>query len=321
MVEGSQVARGKRIQRRTGKTFHVATRLLPEDIRHPTYVLYGFFRIADEVVDAEDPAPPPEQRAELDRLRRAALGEEPTDDPVLDAFASVRAERGIADADVNAFVDAMESDIDADRYETYADLEAYMDGSAAAVGRMMTAIMDLDEEAEATALPHATKLGEAFQMTNFLRDVREDVVERDRIYIPLTTLRRHGVSEEQILNLEFDENVAAAIRAELARTERLYETGVAGIKYLPEECQLAVLLAAVLYADHHRLIRNRGYDTVSTTPELSLTRKLSLLVRTRWKWQWNNDPERVFYEMSHGFDREHSQHGHGRHDPTALRTD
>ncbi len=321
MVEGSQVARGKRIQRRTGKTFHVATRLLPEDIRHPTYVLYGFFRIADEVVDAEDPAPPPEQRAELDRLRRAALGEEPTDDPVLDAFASVRAERGIADADVNAFVDAMESDIDTDRYETYADLEAYMDGSAAAVGRMMTAIMDLDEEAEATALPHATKLGEAFQMTNFLRDVREDVVERDRIYIPLTTLRRHGVSEEQILNLEFDENVAAAIRAELARTERLYETGVAGIKYLPEECQLAVLLAAVLYADHHRLIRNRGYDTVSTTPELSLTRKLSLLVRTRWKWQWNNDPERVFYEMSHGFDREHSQHGHGRHDPTALRTD
>jgi phytoene synthase len=321
MVEGSQVARGKRIQRRTGKTFHVATRLLPEDIRHPTYVLYGFFRIADEVVDAEDPAPPPEQRAELDRLRRAALGEEPTDDPVLDAFASVRAERGIADADVNAFVDAMESDIDTDRYETYADLEAYMDGSAAAVGRMMTAIMDLDEEAEATALPHATKLGEAFQMTNFLRDVREDVVERDRIYIPLTTLRRHGVSEEQILNLEFDDNVAAAIRAELARTERLYETGVAGIKYLPEECQLAVLLAAVLYADHHRLIRNRGYDTVSTTPELSLTRKLSLLVRTRWKWQWNNDPERVFYEMSHGFDREHSQHGHGRHDPTALRTD
>ncbi|ESS03016.1 MAG: phytoene/squalene synthetase [uncultured archaeon A07HR67] len=321
MVEGSQVARSKRIQRRTGKTFHVATRLLPEDIRHPTYVLYGFFRIADEVVDAEETAPPPEQRAELDRLRRAALGEEPTDDPVLDAFASVRAERGIADEDVHAFVDAMESDIDTDRYETYADLEAYMDGSAAAVGRMMTAIMDLDEEAEATALPHATKLGEAFQMTNFLRDVREDVVERDRIYLPLATLRRHGVSEEQILNLEFDDDVAAAIRAELARTERLYETGVAGIKYLPEECQLAVLLAAVLYADHHRLIRNLGYDTVSTTPELSLTRKLSLLVRTRWKWQWNNDPERVFYAMSHGFDRDHSQHGHGRHDPTALRTD
>ncbi|MUW14518.1 phytoene/squalene synthase family protein [Halorubrum sp. CBA1125] len=320
MVEHTQVARGKRIQRRTGKTFHVATRLLPKRIRHPTYVLYGFFRVADEVVDAADTAPPAEQRAELERLRRAALGEEPTDDPVLDAFAAVREERGIADEDVRSFVDAMESDIDTDRYETYDQLEAYMDGSASAVGRMMTAIMDLDPETEAKALPHATKLGEAFQMTNFLRDVREDVVERDRIYLPLETLRRHGVTEDQLLNLEFDGDVAAAIREELARTERLYEEGVAGIRYLPDDCQLAVLLAAVLYADHHRLIRDRGYDTVSTTPELSFARKISLLVRTRWKWQWKRDPETVFYEMCRGVDWRRERRERGPH-PGVARTD
>ncbi len=275
----------------------------------------------DEVVDAEDTAPPDEQRAELDRLRAAALGEEPTDDPVLEAFSDVRERNGIRDADVHSFVDAMASDIDTDRYETYADLEEYMDGSAAAVGRMMTAIMDLDAEEEAEALPHATKLGEAFQMTNFLRDVREDVVERDRIYLPLETLRRHGVSEQQILDLEFDEDVAAAIREEMARTERLYEEGVAGIKYLPEDCQLGVLLAAVLYVDHHRLIRNLGYDTVSTTPELSLTRKLSLLVRTRWKWQWNRDPEAVFYDMCTDFDPSREPHGHGPHGTGVPQTD
>ena len=321
MVEKTQVARGKRIQRRTGKTFHVATRLLPERIRHPTYVLYGFFRIADEVVDAADTAPPDEQRAELDRLRRAALGEEATDDPVLEAFAAVCDEHGIPDADVNAFVDAMASDIDTDRYETYEQLESYMDGSAAAVGRMMTAIMELDGEAESKALPHATKLGEAFQMTNFIRDVREDVVERDRVYLPLETLRRHGVSESQILDLEFDDGVATAIREELARTERLYEEGVAGIKYLPEDCQLAVLLAAVLYADHHRLIRDLGHDTVSTTPELSFVRKISLLVRTRWKWQWNNDPEAVFYEMCGGFDAGRDRREHGSHGPGIAQSD
>ncbi|WP_144926006.1 phytoene/squalene synthase family protein [Halorubrum salsamenti] len=321
MVEKTQVARGKQIQRRTGKTFHVATRLLPKRIRHPTYVLYGFFRIADEVVDAEDTAPPDEQRAELDRLRRAALGERETDDPVLEAFAAVCDEHDIPDEDVHAFVDAMASDIDTDRYETYDELESYMDGSAAAVGRMMTAIMELDEEAEAKALPHATKLGEAFQMTNFIRDVREDVVERDRVYLPLETLRRHGVSEEQILNLEFDDNVAAAIREELVRTERLYEEGVAGIKYLPEDCQLAVLLAAVLYADHHRLVRNLRYDTVSTTPELSFVRKISLLVRTRWKWQWNKDPEAVFYEVCGGFGSAHEHRERGPHGPGIAQSD
>ncbi|GAA0726102.1 phytoene synthase [Halorubrum trapanicum] len=322
MVEQKQVVRSKRIQRRTGKTFHVATRLLPQRIRHPTYVLYGFFRIADEVVDAEDTAPPAGQRAELDRLRAAALGEEPTDDPVLEAFAEVCDRNGIRDEDVHSFVDAMASDIDTDRYETYADLEAYMDGSAAAVGRMMTAIMDLDPEIEAEALPYATKLGEAFQMTNFLRDVREDVVERDRIYLPLETLRRHGVSEGQLLELEFDEGIAAAIREEMTRTERLYEEGVAGIKYLPEDCQLAVLLAAVLYVDHHRLIRNRGYDTVSATPELSFARKLSLLVRTRWKWQWNRDPEAVFYDMCTDFEPSRDRrHGHGPHGAGVPQTD
>lgn len=54
MVADGQVARSKVIQRRTGKTFHVATRFLPERVRHPTYVLYAFFRLADEVVDADN---------------------------------------------------------------------------------------------------------------------------------------------------------------------------------------------------------------------------------------------------------------------------
>ncbi|QHS17635.1 phytoene/squalene synthase family protein [haloarchaeon 3A1-DGR] len=315
MIADDRVARGKRIQRRTGATFHVATRLLPERIRHPTYVLYGFFRVADEIVDAADAAPPAEQRAELERIRRVVLGEEPPgegpDDEVLAAFRDLRAETGIAGADVAAFLEAMASDVDRSRYETYADLEAYMDGSAAAVGRMMTAVMDV--ESPERALPHATKLGEAFQMSNFLRDVGEDVRERDRVYLPAETLREHGASVEQVRELRFDESVAAAIRAELARTEDLYAEGVAGIRYLPEDCQLAVLLAAVLYADHHRLIRELGYDTLSQTPELSLARRLRLLARTWWLFRRHDDPETAFYAAVDSFDVDaptRTAHGH-----------
>ncbi|WP_430506539.1 phytoene/squalene synthase family protein [Haloparvum sp. PAK95] len=318
MIDDDQVARGKRIQQRTGRTFHLATRLLPERIRHPTYVLYGFFRVADEVVDAEETGTPEEQRAELERLREAALGRAETDDPVLDAFATVQTERGIDEADVHAFVDAMQSDIERDRYETFAELRAYMDGSAAAVGRMMTALMDpADPE---RALPHATALGEAFQLTNFLRDVREDAVELDRVYLPEEVLREHDVDPEQILALEFDERVEAAMRSLLARTEALYREGVAGIKFLPEDCQLAVLFAAVLYADHHRLIRNRGYDTVTTTPELGTARSVWLYLRTRWHWRWSGDPETVFRKVVTGFESDQrSEHTHGQH--TATGTD
>jgi phytoene synthase len=296
MVEQRQLARSKQIHRETGKTFYVATRFLPERVRHPTYVLYAFFRVADEVVDGDNDLTP-EQRAErLESFRRAALGEEPADDPVLAAFSEIREEHEIPESDVNTFVDAMATDVEKARYESYDELRAYMDGSAAAVGRMMTAVMAPDRADE--ALPAATALGEAFQLTNFVRDVREDVIERDRIYLPAETLEAHGSSHEQIARLEFDGNVAGAVQAELSRAEALYRDGVAGIELLPEDCQFPVLLAAVLYADHHRLIRKLDYDVVSTTPSLSTPRKLWLAARTRIAWQRNPDPLAVFRSVS-----------------------
>ncbi|WP_418771369.1 phytoene/squalene synthase family protein [Halorientalis halophila] len=285
------------IHRRTGKTFYYATRLFPERIRHKTYVLYAFFRIADEVVDDEDAdLSPARQREELARIRAGALGRRETDDPVLQAFDEIRRETDITDADVERFVDAMATDIETSRYETYEDLESYMRGSAAAVGHMMTGIMDVDEPS--VARPHARALGEAFQLSNFLRDVREDVVDRDRIYLPLETLERYGVTESQIETLELSDGFRSAMMHEMARAEDLYREGVAGIKYLPRDCQFAVLLAAVLYADHHRLIRERDYDVLSATPQLSTTRKLWLIARTRWCWHWNKDPEAVFERVS-----------------------
>ena len=295
-MQREHIDAGKAIQRRTGKTFYLATKFLPERVRHATHVLYGFFRIADEVVDDADGVSPAEQRAELEHLRAQALGETEPEDPVLEAFAEIREEYGIADAEVDEFVDAMLTDIETSRYETYAGLESYMRGSAAAVGVMMTAIME--PEMEATALPHAIKLGEAFQLTNFLRDVREDALERDRIYLPLETLRTHGVDPGEIERLEYSEAFAAAMAHELRRAEELYREGVAGIRYLPEDCQLPVLLAAVLYAEHHALIRAQEYDVLSAEPSLSTPRKLWCLAKTRWRWHWNRDPEAVFQRVS-----------------------
>ncbi|QCS41860.1 phytoene/squalene synthase family protein [Natrinema versiforme] len=287
---------GKAIQKRTGKTFYLATRFLPERVRHATHVLYAFFRIADEVVDDAADVPPETQRAQLEDLRSQALGEREPDDPVLEAFQELRERYGIDDAEVETFIDAMATDIETSRYETYDDLESYMRGSAASVGVMMTAIME--PETEAAALPHAVTLGEAFQMTNFLRDVREDIRERDRIYVPQETLRDHGVEPAQIERLEHSESFAAAMAAELQRTEDLYREGVAGIRYLPADCQLPVLLAAVLYVEHHAVIRAQEYDVLSREPSLSAARKLWCLAKTRWYWHWNRDPEAVFQRVS-----------------------
>ncbi len=308
-MQPEQIEAGKAIQKRTGKTFYLATRFLPERVRHATHVLYAFFRIADEVVDDAGDRPAAAQRADLATLRAQALGEEPTDDPVLEAFVELRERYGIADTEVDEFIDAMATDIEQSRYETYADLEAYMRGSAAAVGVMMTAIME--PEMESAALPHAIKLGEAFQLTNFLRDVREDILDRDRIYLPLETLEKHGVRPDQVEALEYDDGFRAAMAEELARAEQLYREGVAGIRYLPDDCQLPVLLAAVLYAEHHAIIRAQEYDVLSSEPSLSTSRKLWCVLKTRWHWHWNQDPEAVFQRVSAVEVAEPEAQGHG----------
>ncbi|MFB6090695.1 MAG: phytoene/squalene synthase family protein [Halobellus sp.] len=296
MVSQKQIRQSKAIQRHTGTTFHLATRVLPERVRYPTYVLYAFFRVADEVVDDPGDATPAEQRRELERIRAAALGERETDDRVLAAFAELRERHGIPREEVDAFIDSMLLDVDRDRYRSREQLETYLRGSAAAVGQMMLEVMDPPERE--SARPHASALGEAFQLTNFLRDVREDVVELDRIYLPEETLRTHGESHETVADLEFTEGVAAAIRAELDRTERRYYDGVDGIRYLPEDCQFAVLVSAVMYADQHRLVRDRGYDVLSERPSLTLRRRLSLIARTWLRWQASDDPLAVFYRVS-----------------------
>ncbi|WP_458189587.1 phytoene/squalene synthase family protein [Haladaptatus sp. NG-WS-4] len=298
----THVRMGKSIQRRTGKTFHLATRLFPRRVRHPTYVLYGFFRICDEVVDDADGVPAETQADHLESLRAQARGTADPDSPVLAAFREMADEYDIPDTEIDTFVDAMATDIEKARYENYAELEAYMNGSAAAVGRMMLAVTGADDPERAR--PHATALGEAFQLTNFLRDVREDVEERDRIYLPQTTLDRHSVTDEQVRRLAFSDEFAAVMRDELRRAESLYWQGVAGIQYLPADCQFPVLLAAVLYADYHRVIRAQGYDVLSRRPSLGTVRKLSLLARTRWHWRKTRDPETVFETVSTAFPTE-----------------
>ncbi len=292
----SQLERGKAIHKETGGTFYYATRLLPARIRTPTYVLYGFFRVADEVVDGDHDLTPDQQRARLNHIREAALGTAEAEEPVVDAFDEIRRGHGIADGEIHAFIDAMIADIDTDRYETYEDLEGYMRGSAAAVGHMMMTLM-APEDPE-TARSHAGTLGEAFQLTNFIRDVREDIRDLDRVYLPRETLRAHDVTVDQLRESEVTPEFRRAVRTELLRAEELYRTGVAGIEHLPEDCQFPVLLASTLYAEHHRLIRNRDYDVLSARPSLSTSRKLWVVAKTWWNWRRFEDPVTVFRRVS-----------------------
>lgn len=295
MVSNDSLSTSRAIHRRTGRTFYAATRFLPRRVRHPTYVLYAFFRSVDEVVDDPDPPSASDRRRRLEATRRAALGERTTDDPVLRAFQELRVRHDVPDREVEEFVSAMAMDVDTARYDTYGDLEGYLRGSSVAVAYMMLGVMG---STDSVARPHAKALGEAFQLTNFLRDVREDVEQYDRIYLPRSVLERHGVAETEVRELEFTPRFADAMRDLLRRTEERYREGVSGIGYLPADCQFPVLLAAVLYAEHHRLIRERGYDVLSERPTLTPWRRARVVLRTWWHWRRRNDPIAAFEAAS-----------------------
>jgi phytoene synthase len=292
MPTRSQLAQSKRIHRRTGRTFYLATRLFPRRIRESTYVLYAFFRVADDVVDTTTPMPAAEQRERLEYIRDAVLGRVETEEDVLLATRELLETHDIDDAEVESFIDAMIADIDHEPYETRAELDAYMRGSAVAVANMMLSVMAVENPERAR--PHAAALAEAFQLTNFLRDVREDIRDYDRVYLPGEVREAYGVTIDQLERGEADEGFRRALQVELARTEERYRTGVEGIRHLPEDTQFAVLVAAVLYADYHRAIVVQEYDVLAERPSLSTWRKLSLVARTRFYWALSGDPVAVF---------------------------
>jgi len=295
-VGDDQLRRSRAIQKQTGRSFYFATLALPKRVRERTHVLYAFFRICDEVVDDYDcDSDAQGKHEELEHLKKQALGEKEAENPVVGAFCEVRNECAIPDEEIEVFVDAMKTDISKTRYEDFEELRGYMRGSAAAVGNMMSCVIGVEDYEKAK--PHAEALGEAFQMTNFLRDVREDIEKRGRIYLPLETLRQHDAVED-VESLSPSQRFRDAVRDELHRTEELYREGVGGIRHLPEDCRFPVVLASVTYAEYHDIIRARNYDVLSSEPSLGKAKMLGLYGKTRLSWARRRDPEEVFKKVS-----------------------
>lgn len=239
----------RQLHRRFGTTYYASSRLFPPSIRRRVHALYGFVRVPDEWVDNPDSTDVDEIRARLQAWRaemdRGVAGTESPTHPVLRAFCDVARETRLPLAEAHRFIDAMAMDLETTRYATYRDLENYMAGSAAAVGVMMTCLVDAPRDEETLACARA--LGNAMQLTNFLRDVAEDA-ERGRIYLPQEDLERFGVSEDEVMDGVFSDRMESLIRFEIARARNLYRDSHPGIRNLSGPSQSAVLLARVLYS-------------------------------------------------------------------------
>jgi len=276
-------ARCRELHKRHGRTYYLATRLLPAEKRPHVHALYGFTRYADEIVDQTSELST-DERAE--RLRawsdqfRAGLAGEPVDDPLLPAVLHTIETYDLDRGDFTLFLTSMTMDLEVSGYPDYATLLSYMEGSAAVIGTMMLPILEPADPAPARE--PARQLGFAFQLTNFIRDVAEDL-GRGRVYLPEEDLDRFGVTRSDLHRAAVRRRAGPAIKAlvgyQVSRARAHYAAAAPGVPMLARNSQACIRAAYHLYAGILDEIERADFDVFARRAVVPNRQRLGVALR------------------------------------------
>lgn len=270
--------RCRRLHRRHGRTYYLATRLLPAAKRPHVHALYGFTRYADEIVDSHTGLGSHERArklAEWSQRFSAGLRGETVNDPLLPAVLHTIRTFDLDLADFDSFLRSMAMDLEVDSYRDYEDLLGYMEGSAAVIGTMMLPILGAADPA-ASREP-ARQLGFAFQLTNFIRDVAEDL-DRGRVYLPQTDLARFGVTRGDLDRRVATGAVKELVRFEIARAREHYANAAIGVPMLRTASQACIRTAFHLYAGILDEVENADCDIFAGRAKVPTPKRLRVAV-------------------------------------------
>jgi 15-cis-phytoene synthase len=271
----------RRLNAAHGRTYYLSTLLLPAAKRPHVHALYGFARYADELVDDLDSPDPAELVRWGDRfLADLAAGDDGAtraDHPVSRAAIHTARTWGIPTGTFEAFLESMRMDITVTGYPTYADLERYMYGSAAVIGLQMVPILEPLPGREKEATERARALGEAFQLSNFIRDVAEDL-RRGRVYLPQEDLDRFGVTRADLAPGPTPPHVVELLRFEIARTRELYATARPGIELLHPTSRDCIRTAFALYGGILDAVEKADFQVLDRRVAVPLPRRIAVAV-------------------------------------------
>ena len=269
----------KRLNSLHGKTYYLATLLLPAAKRPFVHALYGFARYADEIVDDLSSTLTPLEKADV--LNKwssevlAGLKSGSTSDAVGKALIDTVQRFNIPHQHFVDFLHSMEMDLTVTHYQTFDDLYEYVYGSAAVIGLEMVPILGGDIVNSLTA---AKDLGVAFQLANFIRDVGEDL-ERGRIYLPLDELAQFGVSPEMLNLRKLTPEIINALKFQIARVRDLQKAAEPGIALLDKTSQPCIRAASELYCGIVDEVEKIGYDIFNKRAKTSTARRIKVAGR------------------------------------------
>lgn len=274
----------REINARDGKTFFLATRLLAPAQRPAVHALYGFARRADDILDEFDDTRGDEVRArQLQQFSTQLFNslvenQASVDDPTLTAVVHTARRYDIGWQLFDDFLASMRMDLTVTDYPDRASLERYMYGSAEVIGLQMLPILGTVGPRE-DAAPAAAALGKAFQLTNFLRDVDEDL-DRGRVYLPADELAAHGVDRDVLrwcqTNRRIDARVRRALQEQHAITRRVYAAARPGVAQLAPVSRPCVETALKLYSEILDRIEEIDFEIFSQRATVGKGRRVAV---------------------------------------------
>jgi len=258
----------RKYTRRYARSFYFSSHVLPKEKRDAAYAIYAFCRFADNLVDdggADIETSLRNLRAELDALYGG------TGSPVFASFAETVRRFDIPKEHFLDLFRGLEMDLSRTRYQDFAELEDYCYCVASVVGLVMARVFGADSD---PALRHARDLGTAMQLTNILRDVREDA-GRGRIYLPLSYLRAFGVTEEETLEGTTSARFRSLMKFQIDSARRYYRSGCQGFRHLPDDgSRYCVQLMAGTYGRILSRIEAQDYDVFARRAAVPFWEKL-----------------------------------------------
>lgn len=283
----------RRITAYHSKSFYFSARMLPKEQRWATYALYGFCRHCDNLIDT------PRQRTGTEIVREIQLLTEElqvayntgeSQHPIIRAFILVAKAYGIPIEYPLDLLKGVAMDVQQTRYETFDELSLFCYRVAAVVGLMMTYVLGYKHK---RAFRYAKQLGIAMQLTNILRDIKEDK-DMGRIYLPEKDLVRFGVLEQDILEEKITPQLKELMKFQVERADRYYTEAMPGISLLGTESQYAIYSAAKIYRGILRKIEDHNYDPFINRVFVPSTQKIGILLHEGLRAKFLSAQEKLF---------------------------
>jgi phytoene synthase len=260
------------------KSFYISAKMLPEERRWATYALYGFCRYADNLIDNPRHRSKEELLHEADFISREieiAYRTGESEHPILKSFITVAKYYHIPIKYPQELIAGVIMDIQTSRYRTFDELYVFAYRVAGVVGLMMTHVLGYKTD---RAFEYAEKLGIAMQLTNILRDIKEDL-HLNRIYLPLEEMQQFGVSEANLFQEKMSPELKDLMKFQVKRAQRYYDEANPGIKFLKPESRFAIYSASKIYNGILHKIEHRDYNPFRGRVFVPQARKMGILLR------------------------------------------